>query len=321
MSDAATTAPLVTVAVVSWNTRDLLLRCLESLAEDVRVGRAQVWVVDNGSADGSAQAARERAPWSEVVQLDENLGFGRAVNLVARRTHTPWIVCANADVSLEPGALETLLAGGDDARVGAVAPRLILNDRTTQHSVYPLPTLAFTLAFNLGLQRLAPGFGDRLCLEGYWNPERDRTVPWAIGAFLLLRRSAFDDVGGFDERQWMYAEDLDLGWRLHDGGWLTHYVPAAHARHEAGAATEVAFAGERVQRYMDATYAVLERRRGRAITTLTAAINVLGAAARIAWMAPLSILLRRWRGPLADARTWLAVHLRSASGADERTEA
>jgi len=304
----------VTVAVVSWNTRELLLRCLDSLAEDVRAGRAQVWVLDNGSADGSVQAARERAPWARVVALERNLGFGQAVNLVARQTESQWVACANADVALEPGALQALLDGGEDVRVGCVAPRLILADGTTQHSVYPLPTLGFTLAFNLGAQRLAPGLGDRLCLEGYWNPERDRAVPWAIGAFLLLRRTAFEAVGGFDERQWMYAEDLDLGWRLHDAGWLTHYVPGAHVRHAGGAATELAFAGERVQRYMSATYAVLARRRGRAISALTAAINVAGAAARIAWMAPLAVVGRRWRMPLAQTRMWLRVHLRATAG-------
>src|SRR5581483_1335695 len=137
-----------------------------------------------------------------------------------------------------------------------------------QHSVFPLPTLPFTVAFNLGLQRLAPSLGDRMCLEGYWNPDRPRTVPWAIGAFLLLRREAFDEVGGFDERQWMYAEDLDLGWRLHDASWATRYVPQARVLHEGGAATELAFGDRRVESYMRATYAVVLRRQGPAMARL-----------------------------------------------------
>src|SRR3954467_12559434 len=113
----------VTVAVVSWNTRELLLRCLESLEPDVRAGRASVWVVDNASKDGSAEAAREAAPWAEVVDGGENLGFGRAVNLVARSTDSEWIAAANADVALEPSALEALIAAGSDHRVACVAPR------------------------------------------------------------------------------------------------------------------------------------------------------------------------------------------------------
>src|SRR5581483_2913353 len=131
--------------------------------------------------------------------------------------------------------------GARDRGIGAVAPRLIRPDGRTQHSVWPLPTLALAIAFTLGLARVLPGTGERLCLEGYWNPDRAREVPWAIGAFLLLRRAAFDAVGGFDERQWMYAEDLDLGWRLHDAGWSTRYEPAARVLHADGAATAVAF--------------------------------------------------------------------------------
>jgi GT2 family glycosyltransferase len=312
---------MVTVAVVSWNTRELLLRCLRSLAGEVEAGRAQVWVVDNGSSDGSAEAARESAPWAQIVEAEGNLGFGPAVNLVAARTRTPWLACANADISLEPGALAAMIGAGADASVGCVAPRLLLEDGTTQHSVYPLPTLPFTIAFNLGLPHLNRSISDRLCLEGHWNAERPRAVPWAIGAFLLLRRDAFDAVGGFDPRQWMYAEDLDLGWRLHTAGWVTRYEPSARVRHAAGAATAGAFGEARVERFMRETYAVLLRRRGRRLTRATAAINVLGAAARVGWMTPLAWPLRRWRGPRDDSRRWLAVHrqgLRQAAGRASR---
>src|ERR1019366_47153 len=101
------------------------------------------------------------------------------------------------------------------------------------------------------------------------------------GAFLLLRRTAFDAVGGFDHRQWMYAEDLDLGWRLSAAGWITRYEPRARVLHASGAATSAAFGSDRVPRFMRATYAVIVRRRGVARTWITAAINVLGAVARI----------------------------------------
>jgi GT2 family glycosyltransferase len=299
----------VTVAVVSWNTRELLLRCLESLAAEVHAGRAQVWVVDNASSDGSADAARERAPWAEVLDAGENLGFGRAVNLVAERTASQWLACANADIALEPGALQALVRTGEEHRAGCVAPRLVLADGTTQHSVYPLPTLAFTVAFNLGLQRIVPGLGDRLCLEGYWDSERPRTVPWAIGAFLLLRRDAFASAGRFDERQWLYAEDLDIGWRLHDEGWITRYEPSARVLHASAAATGPAFGEQRAARYMRATYAVVFRRRGAVRTWTTAALNVLGAAARVAWMMPLATVAGRWRGPRDEARGWVRLHL------------
>ena len=125
----------MTVAVVSWDTRELLLRCLRSLEPEVTADRAEVWVVDTASRDGSADAAREAAPWANVLEPGENLGFGRAINLVASRTKGEWIATANADVALEPGALEALIAAGRDPRVGCLAPRLLLPDGSTQHSV------------------------------------------------------------------------------------------------------------------------------------------------------------------------------------------
>src|SRR4051812_35879569 len=117
----------VSIAVVSWNTRDLLARCLESMKPEVDRGLAEVWVVDNASSDGSAEMVAERYPSVRLIASDDNLGFGRAINLVARQTSSEWIASANADVALRPGALDALLeAGARDPRAGAIAPRLIL---------------------------------------------------------------------------------------------------------------------------------------------------------------------------------------------------
>lgn len=304
------TAPAVAVAVVSWNTRELLLRCLSSLAPHVKAGSAEVWVVDNASADGSAAAARAAAPWASVIGLSENVGFGRAVNLVAQRTTAPWIAAANADIELEGDTLERLLQAGDGAaRCGALAPRLVLPDGRTQHSVYPLPTVGFTLQFNLGRQRLDRRWGERMCLEGYWQGAQRRAVPWAIAAFLLLRREAFAEVGGFDERQWVYAEDLDLGWRLAQHGWTTTFEPAAQVRHVSGAATSIAFGAARRRRFMRETYAVIARRLGTRQMRWVALINCAGVIARLIWLAPLALARRRRRGALRDAARWLPAHL------------
>lgn len=301
--------PPVTVAVVSYNTRMLLERCLRALAGDVNSGLAEVVVVDNQSDDGSAAAARAAAPWATVIEPGANLGFGAAVNLAAAQAHGEWLAVANADVAPDPGALAVLLEAGQDGRVGAVAPRLVLPDGSTQYSVGPLPTVPLALLFNSGLYRMSASLADRLCLEGHWDPDRPRAVPWAIAAFLLVRRSAFDRVGGFDARQWMYAEDLDLGWRLHDAGWEVRYEPRARVAHVSGAATRQVFGPEPVQHFTRATYAVLLRRRGRVRTWITAALNTAGAAARLAWMWPLSLVSGRWRARRDTTRRWLSAHL------------
>ena len=271
----------VAVAVVSWNTRDLLARCLESLHPEHDAAQADVWVVDNASSDGSADLVRERFPWVRLVASDENVGFGRAVNVLARQTDSEWIGVANADIALRPGALERLLATGDeDAGAGAIAPRLVLPDGTTQHSVFAVPTIPFALLHATGAHRLIPGVADRRAIPGHWDTERARRVPWAIAAFLLLRRTAWDDTGGFDERQWMYAEDLDLGWRLRDAGWATRYEPRAVVDHESSASTHQQFGPDLTPVWQRATYACIARRRGAVYAQAAAAINTFGALAR-----------------------------------------
>jgi GT2 family glycosyltransferase len=285
----------VAVAVVSWNTRDLLERCLRSLEPDVRSGLAQVSVVDNGSTDGSPELVRERFGWATLEEPGENLGYGRAVNLVAERTDTPWLAASNADVELEPGALARLLAAAREPGVGAAAPRLILPDGSTQHSVYGFANFPSLLAFNTGVYRLIPGLGDRLLVEGRWDATRTRTVPWALGALLLLRREAFETAGGFDPAQWLYAEDVDLGWRLGKAGWRIVYEPGARVHHASGAAARQAFGEQPYERWMAATYDWIERRRGRPRRIATAAVNLGGA------------LIRR-------DRAWARVHWRALSG-------
>jgi GT2 family glycosyltransferase len=270
----------VAIAVVSWNTRELLDACLRSLAGEVERGRAEVWVVDNGSSDESAAMVRELHPWAHLLEED-NIGFGAAVNRVAAQTTAPWIAAANADVELGDGALEAMLrAGATRASAGAVAPQLVLADGRVQHSVHPFPTLALTLTFNLGLAEAIPALGDRLAIEGRWDPARPRNVDWALGAFLLVRREAWDEIGGFDARQWMYAEDLDLAWRLRQAGWRTWYEPSAVVRHAGAASTSQAWGARSTEQWIWSTYAWMLRRHGPAFTRATAVLNLLGAAAR-----------------------------------------
>jgi GT2 family glycosyltransferase len=300
----------IAVAVVSWNTRELLDACLRSLAPAARDGIAEVWVVDNASSDGSAALVRTAHPWATLIERADNVGFGAAVNEVAGQTETQWIAAANADVELTPGALQTLLrAGREHPESGVLAPRLELPDESTQHSVRPFPTLALALLVNLGVGQAIWPLGDRLTLDGRWDPHRARRVDWAIGAFLLIRRRAWDAVGGFDERQWMYAEDLDLGWRLARAGWSTWYEPGATVRHASAAATSQAWRDQRTEQWMRSTYAWMLRRRGAARTRLYAALNVAGALARAALLTPGAVARPRRYGARRQAMlTWARLH-------------
>ena len=306
--------PEVTVAIVSYETRELLLPALDALRGDVESGRAEVWVVDNASTDGSADAARAHAPWAHVIDAGGNVGFGPAVNIVARRTTSPWLLAANADTAPAPEALAALLAAGRrHPTAGALGPKLVRPDGSRQHSAHPFPTIPRTLAFNLGLHHVLPGLGRWMAIEGRWDGGSERTVDWLHGAWLLVRRRAWDDVGGFDEGQWMYAEDLDLGWRLHRRGWRTVYVPSAEVVHHVSAATSAAFGEARLVRAQARAYAWMLRRRGLARTRSVALVNLGGVLARLALTVPGG----RGASRRAALRTWGRAH-RTGLTAEDR---
>ncbi|MCK9248577.1 MAG: glycosyltransferase family 2 protein [Solirubrobacteraceae bacterium] len=306
-SAATPDAAPVHVVVVSYRTPELLDRCLRSLEQERAAGRVAVTVVDNAPGDGSAELVRDRHPHVTLLEPGVNLGFGPAVNLGARAgaaPDAPWVVPANADVAVTTGAVDALLRAADaDPGAGILAPRLVGPDGRVQHTVHPFPTAPFTVAFNAGIVERSARLRARYVLEGSWDPDRPRRVPWAHGALLLVRRATWDAIGGFDEHRWMYAEDLDLSWRAARAGWATRYVPGATVLHEIGAATGAAWGDGRTRRTMAATYRWSHDRRGRATTAVIVAANVIGAGAR--WIAG---------APPGRAvhRGWLDAHLGAA---------
>ena len=302
----------VAVAIVSWNTRELLRRCLVSLEREARSGFARVCVVDNGSSDGSPEMVRADFDWVRLLETGENLGFGRAANLALADGAEPWVAPSNADIALAPGALRALVeAAKASPSAGLIAPRLVMPDGRTQHSVHSFPSIPLGLALHLGLVWLIPPLGDRLCMEGRWNPDRARAVDWAHGAFLLAPRAAFEAVGGFDARQWMYAEDLDLAWRLRQDGWSCRYAPNAVIHHEVSAATSLAFADGRLERHVEAAFDWMARRRGPGVARTYAVINWLGSAFRaLALRAPARLLGGRFANARERSRRFAELYRR-----------
>jgi GT2 family glycosyltransferase len=296
--------PALAIAIVSYNTRGLLDECLRSLRADADAGRAEVWVVDNNSPDDSADMVEREHPWAKLIRSDVNLGYGPAVNVVAGRTDTAWIACANSDLEFTPGALATMLEAGEaHPEAGAIAPRLVLPDGSTQQSVQPFPSVGTAL---LAASR-APSFSGRarslLYLPGAWDEDAPQEVPWATGAFLVVRREAWEQVGGFDEAQWMYAEDLDLGWRLAKAGWTTRYEPSAVVHHHESAASKVAFGGQAgvVEKWVRANHAWMVRRQGLFRTWAASGIAAADAGVRVL---ALSALARRDAERFGEKLDW-----------------
>ncbi len=211
--------PDLSVSIVNTNSRELVLACLESLAGT----EAEIVVLDNASEDGSADAVRERFPDVRVVAQEFRAGFAANHNTVIRATTGPYVYVLNEDTTADDWRFERLVAYLDaHPRVAALGPKLVYPDGRRQDSAWRFPTPLVSAFGLLSLGRLGvkQSRGDEV-----------RSVDWVMGAALLLRRAALDDVGLFDEGFFLYSEEVDLQFRLRQGGWEVHYFPDATVVH------------------------------------------------------------------------------------------
>jgi N-acetylglucosaminyl-diphospho-decaprenol L-rhamnosyltransferase len=230
----------VTVVIVNFNAGGPARRCLASAAADLGSHSWEAIVVDNASDDPES-ADLESLPGTRVIRNATNRGFGAAVNQAAQVTASPLLWLLNPDCAVVPGAFDTLRRELDvHPECAIAAPQLLEPDGRLQASARGEPT-AWTGLFgrNTWLTRYFPTSrvvrrnlpaGDLVAAGGESAP-----VDWVMGAAMLVRRSAFDAVGGFDERFFLYWEDADLCRRLRDRGYAVRYVPAARVAHVGGA--------------------------------------------------------------------------------------
>jgi N-acetylglucosaminyl-diphospho-decaprenol L-rhamnosyltransferase len=275
----------VDVGVVTYNTRDMTLAALRRL-HDVEHGcEIRVLVHDNASTDGTAAAIAAELPDVDVGAGDANTGFAAGMNRLLARSDAPWFLALNSDAWPEPGAIGALVAAGDAwPRAAAVAPRIERPDGSLEHSTHPFPSARLAALLTVsGGHWLPRRVQDDLMLVGGWAHDRPRDVDWAVGAALLMRRAAIDEVGGFDERFFMYAEDLEWCWRARRGGWTIRFEPAALVRHVGNASGASVYGGARTAAYMRNTYRFYRREHGPAATAFYRGLNL--AAASGAWAA------------------------------------
>lgn len=229
----------VCVAVVNYNTRELLGRCLRSLTTE---GAAEVIVVDNGSADGSVSYVREQFPGVDVIENATNVGYGAAANQAIGRTAAPLVLVLNADTEVRAGCIDALARSAARApRAGIIAPAIVNRSGVEEPSCFPFPgTLGWLLENEpvAAVARRVPLLRKRAV--SFQRHAEERPVPWALGCALLVRRGALDAVGGFDESYFMYYEEVDLSRRLADAGWEVRFTPDARVEHVGGASTSQA---------------------------------------------------------------------------------
>jgi N-acetylglucosaminyl-diphospho-decaprenol L-rhamnosyltransferase len=258
----------IAVIIVSWNVRDLLVRCLDSVytALDVAGLRGEVWVVDNASSDDSAEAVRERSMATHVIASPANLGFAGGNNLAlsvlgfdkvavpviaeglragpahlarARKPSPRYVLLLNPDTVVRPNALDTMMQFMDrTGQAGVCGARLVYADGSFQHSAYRFPSLMQTFLdfWPVNWRLIDSRLNGRYPRRWY-----ERGEPFAIdhplGATMLLRREAIEQTGGFDLDYGMYVEEIDWCMRIRRFGWSIYCVPRAEVIHYEGQST------------------------------------------------------------------------------------
>ena len=246
------TPPTLAVIIVSWNVKNMLDDCLFSLREELKRAKihATVEVVDNASADGSAEMVRERHPWVHLHASTENLGFVRGNNLILEQlqqqevntdSHTDFVWLLNPDTKIQPGALSTLFQFFEEhPRAGLIGPQLLNPDGSTQTSAFRFPDLLQPL-FDLGWlpQRFYyTRFNGRYPESNTGGPPFRIDHP--LGAAMMARSATIRQVGLLDPQFFMYCEEIDWAWRMREVGWETWLVPEAKVIHYGGASTNQA---------------------------------------------------------------------------------
>jgi N-acetylglucosaminyl-diphospho-decaprenol L-rhamnosyltransferase len=227
----------LSVSVVSYRTPALLRQCLGALDRERAQMDLAVTVVDNASGDGSAEMVADEFPWVRVIRNGRNMGFGAAHNQALRVASGRYLLILNSDATPGLGAPRALVEFLDAHPGVAVAgPRLRLPDGRVQPSRRRFPTLATLVFESTQLQRFS---SDNAVLRRYYVADRSddepQEVDWLVGACLCVRASAVAEVGLFDERFFMYSEELDWCRRFRAAGWRIAYVPQAEVVHIEGA--------------------------------------------------------------------------------------
>ncbi len=270
----------LSVIIVNWNVRDLLRRCLVSLAgsdglsmarletlpdadgagcdppiTDYRSSivscRAEVIVVDNASADGSVAMLQAEFPWVQVIANAQNLGFTRANNQGLARSQGRYVLFLNPDTEVRSDALRAMWDYAEThPAVGIIGPQLRYADGSVQSSRRRFPTLATFFLEATVVQRWWPR---NRVLDRYYVLDRPddavSVVDWVVGACMLVRRTVLDQIGGFDEGFFMYAEELDLCRRAVMAGWQVVYLPTAVVMHYEGKSSEQVVAARHIRFY------------------------------------------------------------------------
>jgi len=228
----------VSIIIVSYNTKDFLEKCLDSLKKNSPQNfSVEILVVDNDSKDESGGMVKEKFPDVILIENKENVGFSKANNMGIKHVKGRYVLFLNSDTEMREGTLETMISFMDEhPDAGAATCQVVmLNGQIddASHRGFPTPWNSFTHFSGLGKI-----FPNSMLLNGYnlaWKDLKNiHTIDALAGAFMIVRRKAGDEVGWWDEDYFFYGEDLDFCYMLKQKGWNIYYVPTVSVLHYKG---------------------------------------------------------------------------------------
>ncbi|MEM6587053.1 MAG: glycosyltransferase family 2 protein [Pseudomonadota bacterium] len=302
----------ITVIMVSYKTRDLTLKALETLHNTTKTAFKTI-LFDNASGDGTAEAVTAQFPDVDVIASPENLGFAKANNLAAGRADTEWLLLLNPDTECHEGAVDNLLAfSKSHPKAGITGGRTVFPDGSLNiASCWMRMTPWSTFCNATGLRALFPKseFFNSEAM-GAWPRDSVREVDIVVGCFLMLRRTLWQRLGGFDPRYFMYGEEADLCLRAKALGYRPMITPDAQIMHLVGASSGSARVKHAVM-VAKARMTLIEDHWprpaiafGRAMMTLWAGLRAYGLGALTRTTGQKKDAAKTWRGIWAERANW-----------------
>lgn len=223
----------LSIIIVNWNTRDLLAQCIESIKTHTKRTSFEIIVVDNFSPDGSSEMVEESFPEVSLIKNTRNNGFGKANNQGLAKAKGKYILFLNSDIALNENCLDEMFDFMEqNPEVAASSCKLTFPDGTLQHSCRKFPSFKTFFLMLLGMRYFFPNmktFREYLMLD--WDHSDVKEVDQIMGSFMFIRKDVLDRVGSFDERYWMYFEEVDLCLRIKRAGRKIVHYPCVSAVH------------------------------------------------------------------------------------------
>jgi len=216
----------LSIVIVTFNSEKFIVNCLDNIKADESLSRTKIFVIDNNSTDRTADLLRNYHKDLDVTYNKRNIGYGSACNQGIKKCDTPFALFMNPDAFPQKGVIANLLAHMEnDPMVGAASCKLVNPDNTIQYSCREFPRPSFVLMRAMEKYSIrAKAALDHGYLMADHDHDTNKNVPWLTGAFMMVRRDCFDQIGGFDEGYFLYCEDADLCLRLNIAGWRVDYA-------------------------------------------------------------------------------------------------